>query len=109
MLYDIYCDWDKIMEHLVFDLKGFNSVLKRYNDNGNKCRCIIWEGFEEYFKYNPSRNKKDYFEFMRKLNKNDIGYSLNILIAMPTDVYEQLWKDILNENRIPKNTELGHS
>jgi len=93
LLYELYCTWDAVMKHFVFDAKGFNALMREYRNKGSKCRAVVWEGMYEYLKFcHEIDHKMDCREIERKLLDGSIGNELNILITFPTDIYEEIRK-----------------
>ncbi|MCW4020491.1 MAG: hypothetical protein NWF14_04595 [Candidatus Bathyarchaeota archaeon] len=93
LLYELYCTWDAVMKHFVFDAKGFNALIREYRNKGTKCRAVVWEGMYEHLKFcHEIGQDQDCKEIERKLEDGSIGNELNVLITFPTDIYEEIWK-----------------
>lgn len=93
LLYELYCTWDAVMKHFVFDAKGFNALIGEYRNKGTKCRAVVWEGMYEYLKFcHEIGRDQDCKEIERKLEDGSIGNELNVLITLPTDIYEEIRK-----------------
>jgi hypothetical protein len=91
LLYDLYCQWDAVLKHLVFDAKHFSSLMKEYEAEGRKCRAVAWEGFYEYLDFcKQTGHKIDCTEIEQEIKSGSIGTRLNVLLVFPTDLYEKI-------------------
>jgi hypothetical protein len=95
LLYELYCTWDVVMKHFVFDAKGFNALMREYKNKGVKCRAVVWEGMYEHLKFcHDIGQDQDCRGIERKLKDGSIGNELNILITFSTDIYEDMRKSV---------------
>lgn len=95
LLYDLYCEWDAVLKHFVFDAKRFNSLIKEYEAEGRKCRCVAWEGFYEYLDFCKQTGRNiECSETEQEIKRGSIGTRLNVLIVFPSDIYEKIREEI---------------
>jgi hypothetical protein len=88
LLYHLYCDWEIAKKHFVFNAKEFSSLVKEYREKGMKCRAIFWEGFYEYLKFCQETGRyQEIRDIKQKLKDGSIRNDLNVLIVIPTDIY----------------------
>lgn len=64
LLYYIYGDWDKVLDHVVFKFNEFDDVVDADVEKYGRCRGLGWDDLGVHFNKSTKRWDKDVLEFL---------------------------------------------